>query len=174
MPPSIRTPACGALVLSGLLAVASCDRGPAPTLSAANEHATHPGLQSGLGELMLRLSDHQARLAASVNASNADLAGYELDELKEVLDDIRTAFPTHEKLPQPSATLISMYVEPPAVALEASLNAHDWSKAGAALASLTDGCNACHQTSGVGFIRIIVPHQSPVVNQDFASAAVNP
>jgi hypothetical protein len=39
-----------------------------------------------------------------------------------------------------------------------------------AVGELTDGCNACHQSMGRGFIAIRMPTASPFSNQSFAPA----
>jgi hypothetical protein len=144
---------------------------PPVAAAAAPVPAAHAAYQPGLGELMLLMGERQSRLAASIAGHNPPLAQFEFDELAEVLDDVRSMYPTHEKLAQPSAELIAAHLETSLAQIKAGLDAKDWGAAGVALGKLTAGCNDCHEASQVGFIHILVPKQPPVSNQQFSLAA---
>src|SRR4051812_46176182 len=60
----------------------------------------------GLGEVMSRVQQHHAKLYFAGKAENWDLASYELDEIKEGLDDAGHAHKEFKTLKTPLRELI--------------------------------------------------------------------
>ena len=71
----------------------------APVILAA-QPAKEP-YAPGLGEFMTAIQLRHAKLWFAGRAKNWDLAGYEIDEIKEGLEDAAKQFPTHDGLPVP-------------------------------------------------------------------------
>jgi hypothetical protein len=120
----------------------------------------------GLGEIMTLTQMRHLKLWFAGAAKNWDLAGYELDELKEGFDDAVKYFPTRDDVP--IADLIGSTVMPELPNLKRAIDAHDGAKFAAAFDKLTAACNACHQAAKHAFIVIQRPATSPYANQSFA------
>jgi hypothetical protein len=120
----------------------------------------------GLGEIMTLTQMRHLKLWFAGEAKNWDLAGYELDELKEGFDDASKYFPTRDYVP--IADLIGSTVTPALPNLKRAIDAHDGAKFAAAFDKLTAACNACHQAAKHAFIVIQRPATSPYANQSFA------
>lgn len=122
----------------------------------------------GLGEIMGLTQMRHAKLWFAGKASNWPLAAYELDEIREGLDDAATFHPHHKSVPRPLGGMIAEFVGPPLDDLGAAVRAKDSGKFVAAFDRLTDGCNACHREAAFGFNVVTRPTSPPVSNQNFA------
>ena len=80
-------------------------------------------------------------------AKSWDLAGYEIDEIKEGLEDAAKQFPAHDGLPV--ADMIKSHTQAPLDELEKAVDAKSGAKFIAAFDKLRKGRNAYQ--SGVGF-----------------------
>jgi hypothetical protein len=93
------------------------------------------------------------------------LAGYEIDEIKEGLEDAAKQFPTHEGLPV--AEMIKSHTQAPLDELEKAVNAKNSAQFMAAFDKLSRGCNACHAEAKKAFIKIQRPTAAQLTNQVF-------
>jgi hypothetical protein len=92
------------------------------------------------------------------------LAGYELRQLESGLMEAATLYPD---IP---ATNVTRMTEP-AHAVADAIEAKDSRRFAKAVGEFTNGCNACHQSIGRGFIVMRVPSESPFNNQAFPPQA---
>jgi hypothetical protein len=136
-----------------------------PTLFASAQPANEPYVP-GLGEFMAATQLRHAKLWFAGRAHNWDLAGYEIDEIKEGLADAAKQVPVHDGLPIPA--MIKTNTEAALEALEKAVDAKSSAKFVAAFDKLTNGCNTCHTGAKHPFIRIQRPTLLPVSNQAFA------
>jgi hypothetical protein len=120
----------------------------------------------GLVELMLVTQSHHAKLWLAGNARNWELADYQLDELKEGLEDAGKKIPDYKGVP--IGSMIENLMLPPIAEVEKAIKARDHVKFAAAFDALTARCNACHQGANRGFIVIQRPAGSAFPNQTFA------
>lgn len=134
-------------------------------LFAAAQPATEPYV-SGLGEFMAATQLRHAKLWFAGKAKNWDLAAYEIDEIKEGLDDVRKQFPTHDGIP--IADMVKTITDPAIAELEEVVETKRSAKFAAAFDKLTAACNTCHAAAKKEFIRIQRPTVPPVSNQNFA------
>jgi len=137
------------------------DTAPSKGLEAAKE-AHSPGLV----EIMMATQSHHAKLWLAGNARNWDLADYQIDELKEGLEDAAKDIPDYKGVPV--GRMIDDLMMPPIAEIESAIKARDGAKFAAAFDKLTAACNACHQGSNRGFIVIQRPAASSFPNQSFA------
>ncbi len=144
-------------LLTGLVAVAA-------THNATGESAQP--YAPGLVEFMIHVQSHHTKLWLAGNARNWDLADYQVDELKELLEDIARRVPEYKGTPV--GRMIEAATMPPIGAIETAVKARDGAKFVAAFDSLTAACNACHEAANRGFIVIQRPATSPFPNQSFA------
>jgi hypothetical protein len=135
----------------------------APVILAA-QPAREP-YAPGLGEFMTATQLRHAKLWFAAQAKNWDLAGYEIDEIKEGLEDAAKQFPTHDGLP--IADMIKTNTEAPLDELEKAVGAKSSAKFSAAFDKLTKACNTCHAGAKKEFIKIRRPTAPPVSNQAF-------
>ena len=137
----------------------------ASVLFAAAQPANAP-YKPGLGEFMTATQLRHAKLWFAGNQNNWDLAAYEIDEIKEGLEDAQKQFPTHDGIPV--AEMIKTIIGPAIEGLEKAVGAKSSAKFTVAFDQLTSACNTCHAGANKPFIRIQRPTESPVSNQDFA------
>jgi hypothetical protein len=135
--------------------------GPASVAAQAAKEPYAPGL----GEFMTATQLRHAKLWFAGQAKNWPLAAYEIDEIKEGLEDAAKQFPTHDDLP--IADMIKTNTEAPLDELEKAVEAKSSTKFTVAFDKLTKGCNACHSSAKKEFIKIQRPTVPPVSNQVF-------
>jgi hypothetical protein len=123
----------------------------------------------GFGEFMSATQVRHAKLWFAGDARNWDLAVFELDEIKEGLEDATRLHPTHEGIPV--ADMIKANLDAPLSGLAKAIEAKDKNGFTRAFDVLTAACNACHAAAAHAFIKIKRPTAPPVSNQDFAPAS---
>jgi hypothetical protein len=119
-----------------------------------------------LVEIMMATQSHHTKLWLAGNARNWDLADYQIDELKEGLEDAAKHSPDYKGVPV--GRMIENLMMPPIGEIESAIKARDGAKFAAAFEKLTAACNACHEGSNRGFIVIQRPAASSFPNQSFA------
>ena len=122
--------------------------------------------EPGLVEFMLTVQSHHAKLWLAGNARNWELAEYQADELKELVEDIATRVPVYKDVPV--GKMIEAASLPPLGDVEKAIKAGDGKAFAGAFDKLTAACNACHEAANRGFIVIQRPAASPFPNQSFA------
>jgi hypothetical protein len=131
--------------------------------------AAQPARESyepGLGEFMTATQLRHAKLWFAGKQNNWDLAAYEIDEIKEGLEDAARLHPTFDGVPV--AEMIKTIIDPRIEELEKAVRAKSSAKFMVAFDKLTSGCNNCHAGANKPFIRIQRPTESPLTNQNFA------
>jgi hypothetical protein len=131
--------------------------------------AAQPAKESyepGIGEFMTATQLRHAKLWFAGKQNNWDLAAYEIDEIKEGLEDAARLHPTFDGAPV--AQMIKTIIDPRIEELEKAVRAKSSAKFGVAFDELTSGCNSCHAGANKPFIRIQRPTESPLTNQNFA------
>jgi len=119
-----------------------------------------------IGDIMILMQIRHAKLWFAGNARNWELADFELDELKEGLEDIEKLFPTIEGVAMPP--VIDALNDGEIAQLTKAIEAQDRAKFASAFDRLTAACNACHQVTKHAFIVIQRPTAPPLTNQSFA------
>lgn len=125
-----------------------------------------PAYALGLIEFMTFVQIRHAKLWLAGNAGNWELADYEIDELKEVLENAAKHVPDYKG--SPVGKMIETMAMPPMEEVEKAINAKDRIKFTAAFDKLTAACNTCHQAANRPFIVIQRPANSAFPNQSFA------
>lgn len=137
----------------------------ASVMFAAAQPAKKP-YEPGLGEFMTATQLRHAKLWFAGKQKNWDLAAYEIDEIKEGLEEAARLHPTFDGVPV--AAMIETVINPRIEELEKAVGARSEAKFIAAFDELTSGCNTCHAGANKPFIRIQRPTESPLTNQNFA------
>lgn len=148
------------------IALASCQHSPenSKVLQAridSLENKLANTYKPGLGEFMSGIQIHHAKLWFAAKYENWPLADFEVHEIMEALDDIKT-FNTD----RPEIKQLPM-IQGPIDSVNAAIQAKDASKFNKAFQLLTTNCNNCHQVTNHAFNVIKIPDTPPVSNQDF-------
>jgi len=122
--------------------------------------------EPGLVEFMMTVQSHHAKLWLAGNARNWELADYQADELKELLEDIAKRIPVYKDVPV--GKMIEATVMAPVGEVEAAVKARDGKAFASAFDKLTAACNSCHEAANRGFIVVQRPATSAFPNQSFA------
>jgi hypothetical protein len=120
----------------------------------------------GLGEIMSATQMRHAKIWFAGKAGNWELAHYELDEIREGLEDAVKFHPVFKGVPV--SAMLNRLTAQPLADLDAAVAAKDRARFSKAYDNLTGACNACHQAAGHGFIVIKRPGASPFSDQAFA------
>jgi len=125
-------------------------------------------LEPDVGDSMRELQPAMAKLWYANKYKNYPLALYEVKEIKEIVETVEVLKPVVNSVDV--AMVLSNMVNTPVADMETALRRHDDKKFIKSYAQTISTCNACHQMTGFGFNRIIVPTAPPVVNQDWRPA----
>jgi hypothetical protein len=134
---------------------------------AAAQPAKQP-YEPGLGEFMTATQLRHAKLWFAGKNDNWALAAYEIDEIKEGLEDAARLHSTFDGVPV--AEMIKTIIAPRLERLEKAVEGKNNTQFIAAFDELTNGCNSCHAGVGKPFIHIQRPTEPPLTNQNFAPA----
>ena len=133
----------------------------APAIGEAVKDSHGPGLV----ETMMATQSHHTKLWLAGNARNWELAEYQVEELKEGLEDAAKHIPDYKGVPVGS--MIESLMLPPIVEVESAIKARDREKFAVAFDKATAACNTCHVGANRGFIVIQRPATSAFPNQSF-------
>ena len=122
--------------------------------------------EPGLVEFMMHVQSHHTKLWLAGSARNWDLADYQVDELKELLEDIAKRIPVYKDVPV--GKMIEATAMPPIGDIESAIKARDGKGFASAFDKLTAACNSCHEASSRGFIVVQRPATSPFPGQSFS------
>src|SRR5258708_20061182 len=129
---------------------------------------TTPAFTPGLGEIMTLTQMRHAKLWLAGQAGNWPLATYELDELREGMQDAATFHPAHKDAPLPIPALIDKIMPAPLSQLEQTISAHDKRAFTQAFEASTEPCNSCRGATNFGFN--VVPRPTPIPSATQSSA----
>jgi len=115
----------------------------------------------GLGEFMSGIQIHHAKLWFAGLNQNWKLAGFELHEIMEALDDIKTFNSDRPEV----KSLAMIYL--PLDSLNKSVQQKNLSSFKSNFILLTTACNNCHRDTQHGFNVVKIPDTPPFSNQDF-------
>jgi len=117
----------------------------------------------GLGEFMFNIQVHHAKLWFAGQSQNWKLADFEIHEIMEAIDDIKT-FNTD----RPEIKSLGM-ISTPLDSVNAAIKQKDPAAFKSSFILLTNTCNTCHEATQHGFNVIKIPDTPPVSNQTFKS-----
>lgn len=118
----------------------------------------------GLGEFMSSIQVHHAKLWFAGTNNNWELADFEINEIREALDDIQKF-----SADRPEVKSIKM-IDPAIDSVSQAIKKQDSQLFKRSFGVLTTTCNHCHKATDHGFNVIIIPTTPPVSNQQFKPA----
>jgi hypothetical protein len=122
----------------------------------------------GLGEFMLTIQIHHAKLWYAAKAQNWPLADYQLNEMKEVFAEVQDQVPKYKTIPV--GDMIDAITTGVIADLEKTVADKRFKNFSAAFDKLTAACNDCHKAASRGFIQIRRPTRSSFDNEEFRPA----
>jgi len=153
-----------------LLTLGSLDACNRPRRASQAPAVTDPVYTPGLGEIMTLTQMRHTKLWFAGQAGNWPLASYEMDELKEGLEDAVTFHPTHKDSPLPIPDLIDKIMTVPVKQLGEAVETKNSKEFVRTFDALTSACNQCHMAANFGFNVVTRPTANPYTNQDFRPA----
>lgn len=150
--------AAAALSIGVLSPVLADDQKPATAEkpAEAREAAAPP-----LNLLMVAMQLGHFKLWHAGAVGNWRLAEYELEQIRAGIDRARTLYPN-------SADSNMTGLRPAADEVEDAIKAKSNAKFSKAFGKLTATCNACHDATGFGFIKMREPALSPIETSPFS------
>jgi len=134
--------------------------------AVSGQQQPHPAYKPELIEFMIFTQIRHAKLWLAGNAGNWELADYEIDELKEVLENAAKHVPDYKGMPV--GKMIETVALAPIEDVEKAIKAKDRARFITAYDQLTAACNTCHKSANRPFIVIQRPSASVFPNQSFA------
>ena len=118
----------------------------------------------GLGEFMSGIQMHHAKLWFAGQNKNWPLADFEINEIKEGLEDIQKFCSDRPEVK--AIGIINTAID----SVNNAVQQKDPQLFKTSFILLTNTCNNCHKATDHGFNIVTIPTNSPVVNQDFRPA----
>jgi len=115
----------------------------------------------GFGEFMTNIQIHHAKLWFAGTNKNWKLAQFEIQEIRESMEDIQKYQSEREE----TKTLPIIFA--PLDSVQAAVSDSSLNKFKQSFTNLTNTCNACHQAVNNEFNKIKIPDSPPFSNQDF-------
>lgn len=115
----------------------------------------------GFGEFMSGIQMHHAKLWFAGQNQNWELADFEINEIKEALEDIPKYCSD-----RPEVKSIGM-INAPIDSISHAIQQKNLQLFKSSFILLTNTCNNCHKGTEHGFNVVTIPTNLPVVNQDF-------
>ena len=115
----------------------------------------------GLGEFMVSIQLHHAKLWFAGKNGNWELANFEMGEIQEDLDNIN-----HYNRDRPEIKNLPM-IYSPLDSLKSAIAGKDPVAFNRSYIFLTNTCNNCHQVTKHGFNKIKIPDAPPITDQVF-------
>ena len=128
------------------------------SLQTQIDHSYKPGL----GEFMSGIQVHHVKLWFAGSHANWKLADFEVHEIMESIDDIKTYASDRKE-----TKLIGM-LDPALDSVNAAIAKQDTALFRSSYLLLTQTCNSCHQATDHGFNVITVPTSPPFSDQEFS------
>ncbi|HEX2162518.1 MAG TPA: hypothetical protein VHM02_01075 [Thermoanaerobaculia bacterium] len=119
-----------------------------------------------LARPMAELHRFATKLGYAIAAGNQPLAGFYLDEVDEVLEEVGEI---EESEGIPIARTAQVIVDPLRAPLRRAVEAGRWPEAQAAYEALIAGCNRCHAATAHEFLVVLPAHGDPPYAQEFAA-----
>jgi|SRR3972149_2661142 len=160
----------GAFIIFSILVFSSCNGGKTEKLQFEVDSlktVINNSYKPGLGEFMLTVQTHHAKLWFAGINENWLLADFEIGEIKETLDN------AVKYLPERKETMDIPMIFPVLDSLQVSVNKKDLKMFSGNYKILTQTCNECHKAIHFEFNVIKTPTSEPVSDQEFKAKGQN-
>ena len=127
--------------------------------------------QPGLGEYMSGLQLHMAKMWFAAEASNWDLANYELHETSETMDAVAGLNVSRNNVD--ISVEIKSVLGSQIMNLQRAIDEQSLTAFTASYNKALSACNECHNSFGYRFIHVTTPSAPPVTNQVWEKISPN-
>lgn len=131
------------------------------------EEQVEESYRPGLGEFMSSIQVHHAKLYFAGTHKNWKLADFEIQEIRESLEDITEYCRQREEVKSLSI------IQPSLDSLNDAISKKNDVLFNRGFSDLTNACNSCHHATHFEFNVVKIPDIVPFSNQDFTSKEVN-
>ena len=131
-------------------------------MTSCNRQPAQPQYVPGLGEIMTLTQMRHAKLWFAGQNENWGLAEFEVNEIKENLENIKK-YQSERK----EAQMVIM-INPAIDSVSLAIQQKDPVLFKTTFTSLTNRCNSCHKLVNYSFNQVKVPDTPPFSNQDFS------
>jgi hypothetical protein len=155
-----------AVVIAVIGILASCGNGQhaeVQRLQAQVDSLRDNSYRPGLGEFMMGIQVHHAKLWFAGEAQNWELANFEMAEIKETMDGIKQYCAD-----RPEVKLLKL-IDPAMDSVNAAITQKNEQQFKSSYLLLTNTCNDCHHATQHAFNVIKVPDTPPYSNQVFST-----
>ena len=126
-------------------------------------------IKPGLGDLMLVIQQHHAKLYYAGTKKNWTLAAYELGEIQETFEDAERLYPTPFKgVSMPLPKMIPAMTKGSMAAVQQAIQQKNEKSFVQAYQNLSNSCSSCHADENHPFIKIQSPGPGMFSDQKFA------
>ncbi len=140
---------------------AACAAASLTALADDQKPAGQPAYTPRLNDVMVLTQLGHFKLWYAGAVQNWPLANYELEQIRASIRLAETLFPNSDK-----SNMDTM--KPAAEDLDKAIKAKDAAGFMRAYTKLTAACDACHEATGFGFIKIRIPRLSPIETSPFS------
>ncbi len=115
----------------------------------------------GFGDFMGSIQNHHNKLWFAGINENWELAEFEVHEIEEIFEDIRTVHPDREE------TQLLYMIDRGLNEVDEAIDHKNIVTFKNSFQNFTNACNSCHKATKHEFIRIVIPNAPFFSNQDF-------
>lgn len=153
-------------IMAAILVLASCNQSNQKEQDLQNEidnlkEIINTMHKPGFGDFMGSIQNHHDKLWFAGINENWELASFEIHELEELFEDIKTVHPNREE------TQSLPMIDPGLKAVEKAVKEQNKEEFKKGYTLMTNACNTCHQATKHEFIRIKTPVMPSYSNQNF-------
>ncbi len=132
----------------------------------ASLEKTVDDLKPGLGEIMGVIQQHHAKLYYAGTKSNWPLAGYELDEIQESLDDAMKFYPEFKDVKVPLTQLIPTMTKASVAQVRTAIEQKKEKSFVQAFGALSGSCSNCHEAANAMIFRNLAGTSDRNINDE--------
>jgi hypothetical protein len=152
------------LIISSLIIFTSCNQANNTILQAKIDSLNVQLAQTykpGLGEFMMGIQVHHAKIWFAGKNKNWALADFEVGEIRETLEDVKKYCTD-----RPEIKSLSI-IYPALDSISNVIKAKNYGQFKTSFVFLTNSCNSCHKSTHHEFNIIKIPDTEPFTNQEF-------
>ncbi len=120
-----------------------------------------------LADAMGQLQYYTHKYALALEAENHELATFYFHEVRASADGIKENIPGYEGYD--IARFMKLFLDPTIEPVETALANRNWEEARKRTIQMIDACNACHNATSHGFVKITPGFEDNPYNQDFSA-----
>lgn len=157
------------LFMCGILLVYCSSETHEAQQSSDNQDAVQKAAEDvpELADAMGQLQTYTHKYALAVDAEYHELAEFYFHEVRASVDGIKENIPGYEGYD--IERFMRLFLDPTIEPVETALAERNWDEIRQRTIEMVDACNACHNATSHGFIRVTPGFDNNPFNQDFSA-----